>query len=99
MSDGIKKPTDFRRQQHNNDLIRRMRSGEPLNAIDSKARWFPPRPVIEKDQKEIARVYSGSSASIPAAAKKTHHLRPIGPSDYEVSEPSSQTEKTGKVGS
>lgn len=45
------------RKQHNSDLIRRMRNGEPLNTIDSKSSWYPPRPVIKKDEGEMARVY------------------------------------------
>jgi hypothetical protein len=50
------------RNKHNGDLIRRMRNGESLNAIDSKASWFPPRPVIEKDKKEMARLYTEEAA-------------------------------------
>ena len=45
------------RRQHNTDLIRRMRNGEPLNTIDSKSSWYPPRPTIKKDAGEMARVY------------------------------------------
>jgi len=52
-----KKPTGDRRKEHNSDLVRRMRSGEPLNAIDSKASWYPPRPIIQKDRVEMARLY------------------------------------------
>ncbi|MBM4252488.1 MAG: hypothetical protein FJ146_10995 [Deltaproteobacteria bacterium] len=48
------------RKQHNSDLIRRMRNGEPLNTIDSKSSWYPPRPVIKKDESEMARVYGTS---------------------------------------
>lgn len=59
------------RKQHNGDLIRRMRNGESLNAIDSKASWFPPRPVIEKDKSEMARVYSeGEAKPLDQVAKK-----------------------------
>ncbi len=49
------------RKQHNSDLIRRMRNGEPLNSIDSKSSWYPPRPVIKKDEGEMARVYGAPS--------------------------------------
>lgn len=49
------------RRQHNLDLVRRMRGGESLNAYDSKASWFPPRPMIKKDEKEISRVYKAKS--------------------------------------
>lgn len=57
-----KKTSEGLRRQHNADLIRRMRNGEPLNAIDSKASWYPPRPVIKKDQREIARLYQGADS-------------------------------------
>ena len=57
MNDIAKKNAQNLRKQHNSDLIRRMRNGESLNAIDSKASWFPPRPVIEKDRSEMARLY------------------------------------------
>ena len=56
MTDSGKKSSDLRRQ-HNHDLIRRMRGGDPLNAFDSKASWFPPRPVIKKDQVLVERLY------------------------------------------
>lgn len=61
------------RRQHNLDLMRRMRGGESLNAYDSKASWYPPRPVIKKDDKEISRVYDSPTAVIksrePVVAK------------------------------
>lgn len=57
-----KKNASDLRKQHNGDLIRRMRNGESLNAIDSKASWFPPRPVIEKDKREMARLYTEEAA-------------------------------------
>lgn len=60
MTDFDKKPKDTSgmRKKHNGDLIRRMRNGESLTAIDSKASWFPPRPVIEKDKTEMKRLYT-----------------------------------------
>jgi hypothetical protein len=54
----LKKLRDLR-NQHNQDLIRRMRSGEPLTSFDSKSSWYPPRPTIEKDPKAIEKLYSG----------------------------------------
>jgi hypothetical protein len=45
------------RKKHNMDLIRRMRDGDPLKSFDSRASWFPPRPVIEKDEKAVAKLY------------------------------------------
>ena len=62
------------RRQHNLDLMRRMRGGESLNAYDSKASWFPPRPIIKKDQKEVSRVYDVPVQTVkakePIVAKK-----------------------------
>lgn len=51
------------RKRHNEQLIRRMKSGEPLWSYDSKASWFPPRPMIEKDPDAIKRLYDGSTTS------------------------------------
>jgi hypothetical protein len=63
------------RRQHNLDLMRRMRGGESLNAYDSKASWFPPRPVIKKDEKEVSRVYGVQVQTMqvkePVVAKKS----------------------------
>lgn len=52
-----KSRTDKRRE-HNQDLLRRMRSGESLRTVDSRSSWFPPRPIIEKDQEAISRLYN-----------------------------------------
>jgi hypothetical protein len=55
--------------------MRRMRGGESLNAYDSKASWFPPRPIIKKDDKEVSRVYDvpvqALKAKEPLVAKTT----------------------------
>ena len=51
------KTTQDSRKRHNEQLIRRMKSGEPLWSYDSKASWFPPRPMIEKDPEAIKRLY------------------------------------------
>ncbi len=45
------------RKSHNEELIRRMKSGEALWSYDSQASWFPPRPTIEKDPEAIKRLY------------------------------------------
>ncbi|MCX6106105.1 MAG: hypothetical protein NTY08_09770 [Proteobacteria bacterium] len=59
----LKTKLKSQRKQHNLDLIKRMRNGEPLNAIDSKSSWYPPRPTIAKDPSEMARVYSQLNGS------------------------------------
>lgn len=61
----IKNPRDIRRQ-HNVELIRRMRNGESLTSFDSKSSWYPPRPIIEKDKAEMARLYESQGAAKPA---------------------------------
>jgi hypothetical protein len=63
MQDSKRNARDLRRQ-HNLDLIRRMRNGEPLNSIDSKASWYPPRPMIEKDRQEMARLYGNAISTV-----------------------------------
>jgi hypothetical protein len=50
------------RKARNEQLIRRMKAGEPLWSYDSKASWFPPRPIIEKDQTAIKRLYNDKSS-------------------------------------
>lgn len=56
-----KSRTDKRRE-HNQDLLRRMRSGESLRTVDSRSSWFPPRPIIQKDQEAISRLYNLNTA-------------------------------------
>ena len=62
-----KLPTDSKaslRDRHNESLIRRMRDGEQLTSFDSQSSWFPPRQVLEKDSKEIARLYGTTGKKI-----------------------------------
>lgn len=49
------------RKRHNEDLIRRMHNGEALCTFDSKDSWFPPRPIVKKDKKEVERLYGKGS--------------------------------------
>ena len=51
------------RKARNEQLIRRMKSGEPLWSYDSKASWFPPRPIIEKDPEAIKKLYNTKSSA------------------------------------
>jgi hypothetical protein len=69
MKDG--KPGPDIRKKHNEQLIRRMKSGEPLWSYDSKASWFPPRPIIEKDPEAIKRLYQDASSSVSSYADPT----------------------------
>lgn len=61
------------RSQHNQDLIRRMRNGDSLCMIDSSASWYPPRPVIEKDVSDMARLYNESETNLRRAKFGKQH--------------------------
>jgi hypothetical protein len=65
-----------KRKKHNEQLIRRMKSGEPLWSYDSKASWFPPRPIIEKDPEAIKRLYQ-DGVSAPASVYSDPTVRHI----------------------
>ena len=45
------------RRERNAELLRRMRNGDSLTSYDSAASWFPPRPIIEKDEKAMQQLY------------------------------------------
>lgn len=62
-------PTDIQtlRTKHNLDLIRRMREGDSLKSFDSRASWFPPRPVIEKDSQALSQLYGSRSTRVKAS--------------------------------
>ena len=47
-----------RRKQHNRDLLHRFKTGDNLVAFDETMSFFPPRPLIKKDKKEMARLYN-----------------------------------------
>jgi hypothetical protein len=47
------------RQKHNNDVLRRFKSGDSLLGRPEST-WFPPRPAIKKDKNLIASVYCSS---------------------------------------
>ncbi len=67
MSDSTGNAKDLR-LAHNAELIRRMMKGESLTSFDSQSSWYPPRPVIEKDQQEISRLYE-TAAPTPGSQK------------------------------
>lgn len=52
------------RKRHNHDLIKRMREGDPLKGFDNQSSWFPPRPVIKKDEKAIAKLYKSPDGTL-----------------------------------
>ena len=45
------------RQEKNNDIIRRLKKGDSLQ-YDATNTWFPPRPVIKKDEKVLKKLYN-----------------------------------------
>jgi len=82
MSDGN---NDDIRKARNEQLIRRMKAGEPLWSYDSKASWFPPRPIIEKDPAAIKKLYESSTEnsgkySSPAVKHIESRLKVVGDS-------------------
>ncbi len=57
------------RKKHNQQLIRRMKEGDPLKSFDSFSSWFPPRPIIEKDSDAVKRLY-GQKTEVMKSEKK-----------------------------
>ena len=53
------KTLEEKRKENNERLIEQVKSGTFIPAlIDHQAAWWAPRPIIEKAQKEIDRVYN-----------------------------------------
>lgn len=46
---------DEERKKRNQDIIRRMKRGDPLQGRSSDT-WFPPRPTIKKDKEAIKKL-------------------------------------------
>jgi len=46
-----------KRKERNKNLIERMKRDEPLNLYEPTSTFFPPRPVIAKNKKDIERLY------------------------------------------
>ena len=93
MKDG--KPNLDLRKKHNEQLIRRMKSGEPLWSYDSKASWFPPRPMIEKDPEAIQKLYKDSSDNASTYVDPTvRHIE----RRLKLVQNASESKKTDKTG-
>jgi len=56
MSDDLKDPSKLR-QNRNQDLLRKMKSGESLSSFNSMMSWYPDRPPIEKDPELMKQLY------------------------------------------
>ena len=51
------------RSDHNKDILKRLEEGASLKSYDSESSWFPPRPLIEKDEQAMARLYNEEQGS------------------------------------
>ena len=95
MSDEKKTNSGGMRQVRNQDLIQRMREGKPLWSFDSAASWFPERPVIKKDAKEIARLYGeGRYGSAEGGQPKPKAERPPSENSPKLSRDSEKQENS-----
>jgi len=45
-----------KRKKINEDILKRLKAGEQLQDPANKT-WFPPRPVIQKDQEHVKQLY------------------------------------------
>ncbi len=62
------------RKSRNEELLKRMKAGEALWSYDSKASWFPPRPIIEKDPDAIKRLYKTSEVGSTYSDPTVRHI-------------------------
>lgn len=56
-------PSQVNRDAENENVLDRWRRGETLAMVPPSATWFPPRPIIKKDQREMARLYGNPQES------------------------------------
>lgn len=52
-----KDEVEKQRQKHNKNIVERMKRGEDLVEFDEMESWFPPRPMVKKDKKLMAKLY------------------------------------------
>lgn len=70
------------RRERNAELLRRMNTGESLSSFNSFSSWYPPRPIIEKNDEAIEKLY-GNVARLVAKtadvddATGPNHSRPL----------------------
>lgn len=57
------------RKEKNKDLVERMRRGESLSQFDKEESWYPKRPKIKKDKKELDRLYGEDEKGKDADSK------------------------------
>lgn len=58
----MKRELDKKREERNRELVERMRQGDSLSQFNPQLSFFPPRPVIKKDPREIRRVHGEGGA-------------------------------------
>ena len=45
------------RRERNAEVLRKLKNGDYLSSFNSYASWYPPRPIIEKSQEDINKLY------------------------------------------
>ena len=60
-----------RRKKENEDIVRRMRLGDPLQRISSSATWFPPRPMTKTARTKDAQDETSNVISLAAKRETT----------------------------
>ncbi len=52
--------TPEQRKKHNEEIRARYKAGDSLRSFQPILSFFPPRPIIQKDPKELKRIYGES---------------------------------------
>jgi len=52
------------RDERNKDIVKRMRGGDPLSSFDAMDSWYPIRPPIKKDEKEVEKLYGKKKPAV-----------------------------------
>lgn len=58
-----------KRKNRNKDLIERLKRGESTQLIPTQMTWYPPRPIIKKDNEIVKQLY-GDTAKVIGESKK-----------------------------
>ena len=53
----MKGKEDKARNKRNKSIIERLMRGETLATVPQSATWFPPRPIIKKNQEALGKLY------------------------------------------
>ena len=60
-----------RRKDENDDIVRRLKLGDPLVRIPQSDTWFPPRPLTKKKDRTYAQNKTSNVISLPIRRKPT----------------------------